>query len=97
MTKSTLKLSMVAAAISLSTLAAPVAQAGQSGYVSRDTGVGRLIADQGNAAMRMIRAELMAELMALKPVLPAPAHATKVGTVPAGGAGPGSANVRCAK
>ena len=97
MKKSTLKLSMIAAAISLSTLAAPVAQAGQFGHVSRDTGVGHLIAAQGNVALRMIRAGLTAELLAQKPFLPAPAHATNVGTVPAGGAGPGSANVRCAK
>lgn len=96
MTKSTMKLSLVAAAISLSTLAAPVAQAGQF-PVSRDTGVGALIAAQGNAALRLIRAELKAQLMAQKPALPAPAHATKVGGVPAGGAGPASANVRCAK
>jgi hypothetical protein len=39
----------------------------------------------------------MAELLAKKPALPVPAHATRVGTVPAGGAGPVSANVRCAK
>jgi hypothetical protein len=96
MKKNTLKLSMVAAAISLSTLAAPVAQAGQM-HVSRDTGVGRLIAAQGNAALRLIRAELKAEWLAQKPALPASVHATKVAVIPAGGAGPASASARCAK
>lgn len=97
MKKST-KLSMVAAAIALSTLAAPVAQAGQfAGHVSRDTGVGRLIAAQGNVALRTIRAELKAALLTQKPVLPASAYTTKVAVTSAGGAGPGSANARCAK
>lgn len=93
MTKSTLKLSMVATAISLSLLAAPAAQAG----VSRDTGVGRVIAAQGNAALRVIRMEMKgAALAAMKPVLPA-AHSTKV-SVPAAGAGAAAtASARCAK
>jgi hypothetical protein len=98
MKNNTLKLSMIAAAISLSTLAAPMAQAGQmAGHISRDTGVGRMIAAQGNAALRLIRAELKAEWLAQKPALPASVHATKVAVVPAGGAGPASASARCAK
>ena len=102
MKKNTLKLSMVAAAISLSTLAAPVAHAGQlTGQVSRDSGVGHLIAAQGNAALHRIRAELKAARLAQLPSLPAAArataHPTQVAGTPAGGAGPVSANARCAK
>lgn len=69
MNKSTLKSTLVAAAVSLAFLA-PAAHA-QANRPSRDTGVSHSIAEQGNAALRLIRAELKAAAVrATKPVLP---------------------------
>lgn len=67
MNRSNLKSTLAAAAVALALLA-PAARA----EGSRDTGVGDLIAAQGNAALREIRDELAVELI-LK--FPAPAAA----------------------
>lgn len=55
------------AALLLALTLAPAAQA-----ESRDTGVGLLIAAQGNQALVLIREEAKAAVRALKPQLPAP-------------------------
>jgi len=90
MTNPTLKSAIVAAAIALS-LAAP-AQA-QAPEVSRDTGVGQAIALQGNAALRLISAEMKAAVRLMKPVLPA--RPVRV-SAPAGAGASTGATVRCA-
>lgn len=87
MTKSTLKNTLVAAAISLSFIAAPAAQAQTGKAPSRDTGVGLTIADQGNAALRLIREELKAAVKAIQPTLPAPRPAKLKVSAPAPAAG----------
>jgi len=98
MTNSTLKTTLAAAAVALSFLAAPAAQA-ETAKVSRDTGVGQLIAAQGNVALRLIRAEAKAALRLVKPKLPA--HATKVvfpaPSLPAGAGASVAAGARCAE
>lgn len=68
-------------------LAFAVAPAAHAETPSRDTGVGKEIAAQGNQALQRIRAEMAAALRAaLKPALPAakPARAVRVATPPAG-------------
>ena len=67
----TLKSTLVAATVALSFLAAPAAHAEKAKSV-RDTGVSLAIAEQGNAALRLIRAELKAAVRMAKPSLPAP-------------------------
>jgi hypothetical protein len=68
MNTSNLKSILVAAAVSLSLL--PVAQA-HATEPSRDTGVGKVIAAQGNAALQLIRQEMNAAVRAARPVMPA--------------------------
>lgn len=64
------------AALVLALALAPAAQA-----ESRDTGVGLLIAAQGNQALEQIREEVRAAVRQLKPVLPArPARPVAVAT-----------------
>jgi len=93
MTNSTLKSTLVAAAIALSFCAAPVA-ASEPAKVSRDTGVGQLIAAQGNAALRLIRAEVKAAVRFMQPALPA--RPAKV-SAPAGASVPMTTAARCAE
>jgi hypothetical protein len=71
---------VTAAALVLTVLLAPAAQAQAP---SRDTGVGKDIAAQGNRALQMIRAELKAAVTAVRPALPAPARVVKM-SLPAG-------------
>jgi hypothetical protein len=97
MTKSTLKSTLVAATVALSFLAAPAAYAGTA-KPSRDTGVGQLIAAQGNAALRVIRIEFKsAAEKAFKASLPA--RKKRVSTPAAAAAGGGSiaATAPCAE
>jgi hypothetical protein len=97
MNKSALKTTLAAAAIVLSVAAAP-AQA-ESPKISRDTGVGHAIAAQGNAALRMIRAELKAAVKFVKPA--PPARPSKVSlpaaSAPAGAGASIAATARCAE
>ena len=96
MRKSTLKSTLVAATVALSFLAAPAAYA-ETAKPSRDTGVGQLIAAQGNAALRLIRIEFKAAAeSAFKPSLPA---RKKRVSAPAAAAGGGSiaATAPCAE
>jgi len=98
MSNSTLKSTLVAAALTLSFLA-PTAQA-QSARPSRDSGVGHSIAMQGNAALRLIRQEMKAAVRVVKPVLPARPRKVSAPTATAPAAGPGAslpANAACAK
>ena len=60
MNTSTIKLALLAAAIAL----APAAQAQEA---SRDTGVGAVIAEQGNAALRTIREEMRFPARGVRP------------------------------
>jgi hypothetical protein len=71
-----------AAALVLAVLLAPAAQAQQQAP-SRDTGVGKEIAAQGNRALQLIRAELKAAVTAMRPALPPPARVVKM-SLPAG-------------
>jgi hypothetical protein len=76
MSKSVLKSTLVATAISLSLLAPAHAESPEQ--AAPGVTVGQAIAFQGNAALRTIRAEMKAKLaQAIKPVLPAP-RTTKV-------------------
>jgi hypothetical protein len=68
--KNVMKSTLVAATVALSFLAAPAAHA-ETAKVSRNTGVSQAIAEQGNAALRLIRSELKAAARLAKPVLPA--------------------------
>ena len=98
MNNSTLKSTLVAAALSLSFLT-PAAQA-QSAKPSRDSGVGHSIAAQGNAALRLIREEMKSAVRVMKPVLPARPRKVSAPAATAPATGPGaslSANAACAK
>jgi hypothetical protein len=85
----TLRSTFIAAAISLAMLA-PAAQAQAPRPSSAGASVGLTIAAQGNAALRLIRAELKAAVTAAKPTLPPRARATKV-SAPATGSLPATA------
>jgi hypothetical protein len=70
-----------------------VAQAAAGGApAARDSGVGPLIAAQGNAAIRQIQAEARAAVTAVLPALPRPAAAALAGAGTAV-----AAQVRCAQ
>jgi hypothetical protein len=74
---------------------APAAQAVERDAPSRDTGVGQMIARQGNDALAMIRAEAKAAVRAWAPRLPK-ANVVKV-TQPAGSNVAVAASVRAAE
>jgi hypothetical protein len=79
---------------------APVAQAEPlpTSPMSRDTGVGFEIADQGNRALQEIRADLLRSVRAMRPTLPARPVATSVTLLPATGiAMVATSGPRCAK
>jgi hypothetical protein len=85
---------VLAISVAFAVLTAPAAQA-----ETRDTGVGRVIAAQGNQALQMIKAELRAALKAHIPALPsepaiAKPAARRVVLTPVNGA---AAAVRCAE
>lgn len=61
---------------------------------SRDTGVGKEIAAQGNRALQVIRAELKTAVKAMQPVLPAASHVVKM-SLPAGATVATGATVAC--
>ena len=97
MTHRTSKASFAAIVLLGSLALAPAAQA-----EDRNSAVGAAIAAQGNDALTLIRAELKAAVLSLKPVLPRQRpHAMKV-SAPAGKSGGGAtivaaATVRCAE
>lgn len=100
MTKSTLKNTLVATAIALSFIAAPAAQAEAAHAPSRNTGVGLAIADQGNAALKLIRDELKAAVKRARPALPAPRPSARTVSAPApvpAAGGSLAANAACAE
>ena len=70
-----IKLTINALALGLAIGLSPAAQAGgieiSPSEPSRNTGVGQVIAQQGNEALRAIRAELAARVRAVMPKLPA--------------------------
>lgn len=69
MGNSTLKATLIATAISLSLLAPAQAQAPRP--ASATAALGQAIAEQGNAALRTIRAEIQAAAKLIRPTLPA--------------------------
>ena len=74
-----------AAALALAVMLAPAAQAaGGHEAPSRDTGVGKEIAAQGNRALQTIRAELKAAVKAMQPTLPKAAPRVVKMSLPAG-------------
>lgn len=81
-----------AAALTLSIVLAPAA-AGQDAP-SRDTGVGKEIAAQGNRALQLIKAEARAAVKALLPVLPAAPRVVKA-SLPGGSTVAMGAATRC--
>ena len=95
MTNLKLKSTLAAVAMLCAFAAAP-AQAG-SPAPSRDTGVGKQIAAQGNAALVLIRAELKAALMKAKPAMPAAPRARPVSLTVPGAAGSLAATAPCAE
>lgn len=95
MTNLKLKSTLAAVAMVCAFAAAP-AQAGAPN-VSRNSGVGKEIAAQGNAALTLIRAELKAAMMKAKPVLPAPARPRPVSATVPGAAGSLASTARCAE
>src|SRR5689334_20673104 len=102
MTNKTLKASIFAATAALALLA-PTAQ----GQIARPTAlvpatVGQVIAAQGNAAVRAIRAEVLSAIKAVKPELPQLAARAKVRKAsaeqhPAAAGGSISATAACAE
>ena len=87
-----LKTTLAAASIALSLLT-PAAQAQAAKASAHAPTVGHAIAAQGNAALQLIRAEMVAAVKLAKPQLPARAHlprATRVAT-PVAGRAPDSA------
>ena len=85
MSKLTMKSTLVAATVALSCLI-PAASAGAA-KVPATLGLGQAIAAQGNAALRIIRAEMLATVrdrMSL-PSLPAPRKVSAPVVVPAAG------------
>ena len=99
MTNTTLKVSLVAATVALSLLA-PAAQSQAAKPVDLvQATVGQVIAAQGNAALRAIRAEMLAAVKIVKPQMPARARVKKVSApapTPAAG-GTISATAACAE
>jgi hypothetical protein len=73
-------MSKLSSFLQLGALALSLALSSAAQAQSRDTGVGQLIAQQGNEALHAIRAELQQALKGRKPVLPKPAKVS----VPAG-------------
>ena len=70
MNKVTMKSTLIAATVALSCLALP--SAAQAPKASVEATLGQVIAAQGNAALRTIRAEMLAAMrISHKPVLPA--------------------------
>lgn len=87
---------LIAVIFGLALTLAPTAHASEGrNEPSRDTGVGNLIAKQGNEALAMIRAEARAAVRSWAPRLPAPARVLKA-SQPAGGH-LATASVRAAK
>lgn len=87
-----LKTTLLAASVALSLLA-PAAQARDAkapAEAARAPTVSQMIADQGNAALELIRAEMKAAVRLIRVQAPAPAHATRV-SVPAPGSAPSMA------
>lgn len=82
-----------AAALALALAAAPSAFAAET--MSRDTGVGKEIAAQGNQALAAIKAELKARILGARPVAPKP-RVVKM-SQPAGATVATGATVRCAE
>lgn len=93
---------MQAAALGLAVLMAPAANAAESRNQdyepARNTGVGQVIAQQGNEALRAIRAEFAAAFRAVKPRLPA-ANSPRVVKMsqPAGAGAPSAAGAALAE
>lgn len=85
-----LKASILALALAL----APAAQAADA--PSRNTGVGKEIAAQGNQALAAIKAELKAALGVAKPALPAKGRVVKM-SQPGGAVVALGSAVRCAE
>jgi len=81
-----------AATLVLSIALAPAALAQDA--PSRDTGVGKEIAAQGNRALELIKAEARAAVKALLPQLPAAPRVVKM-SQPAGATVAAGATVRC--
>jgi hypothetical protein len=77
-------------------LAFALAPAAHAETPSRDTGVGKELAAQGNQALRTIRAEMIAALRAMKPAVPR-GRVVRVSTPPAGPAVGLTATVALAK
>lgn len=69
------------AALVLAVVLAPAAMAQEA--PSRDTGVGKEIAAQGNRALELIKAEALAAVKAVLPALPAAPRVVKM-SLPAG-------------
>ena len=82
-----------AAALVLALVVAPSAYAGET--MSRDTGVGKEIAAQGNQALAAIKAELKARLLPAKPAVQKP-RVVKM-SQSAGSTVATGATVRCAE
>ncbi len=97
MKKATLKSTLLAATVALSCLAAPAASAAEAPKAPRDTGVGQMIAAQGNAALRVIRAELLPAVRSSKPALPARATRVAAPAVAPAAGGSIAANAACAE
>lgn len=91
-----------AAALGLAVLLAPAAHAAERRNANyepaRNTGVGQMIAQQGNEALRAIRAEFTAAFRAMKPQLPA-ANSPRVVKMsqPAGAGAPSAAGAALAE
>lgn len=99
MTNTTLKVSLVAATVALSLLA-PAAQSQAAKPVDYvQATVGQVIAAQGNAALRAIRAEMLAAVKAATPQMPARARVRKASApaAPAAGGGTIPATAACAE
>jgi hypothetical protein len=88
-TRNTLK----AAALALAVLAPTAHAAGEPG---RDTGVGKVIAAQGNLALQLIRADAAAAVRAAVPRLPAAPEAVRA-SQPAGATVATGTAVQCAE
>jgi hypothetical protein len=89
MSNSNLKSLIVATAMSLALLA-PAANAQDTSRAAQYT-LSRAIASQGNAALRVIQAEMKVAARALKPALPARAARSTRISAPATGALPATA------
>jgi hypothetical protein len=88
MSKSILNSTMIAAAIAVSLLAPAQAQAPRP--ASAGATLGQAIAEQGNAALRLIRAEAKAAAKAMRPMLPT-GRANRVSLPAAAGSLPATA------